>query len=172
MKNQKKRIFVFLNPESDPLKSGYHIVQSKIAIGSGGMFGKGFLQGTQTQLDFLPEKHTDFIFALLGEEFGFLSEIILLILYICLIGYNTHLAFKCRSLFGKYVIVGLNSALFTYIVVNIGMVCGLLPVVGIPLPFVSYGGTAMITIMLSQGIVFSARNYNYSRVGNKNSKFF
>jgi rod shape determining protein RodA len=153
---QQKRILVFLNPELDPLRSGYHILQSKIAIGSGGVWGKGFLQGTQSHLNFLPEKHTDFIFALLCEEWGLVGAGVLILCYLILTFYNLSLAFQQRSTFNRLVIVGLSTTFFIYWFVNMAMVSGVLPVVGIPLPLMSYGGTAMITLLISQGIIFSS----------------
>jgi rod shape determining protein RodA len=161
---QKKRILIFLNPESDPLNAGYHVMQSKIALGSGGIFGKGFLKGTQSHLNFLPEKQTDFIFAMFCEEFGFIGAVILIFFYVILISYNLNVALKSKSVFGRLVASGLTITFFCYIVVNICMVCGLLPVVGIPLPFVSYGGTALITLLFSQGLVFSVRTFNQKKL--------
>ena len=140
---QKKRILVFLNPESDPLGSGYNIVQSKISIGSGGLFGKGIGSGTQSQLHFLPEHQTDFIFASLSEDFGFLGGIILLILYSLIIYVSIGIAINSKSIFGKLLAIGIISMFFSHIFINIGMVMGLVPVVGVPLPLISYGGTMM-----------------------------
>ncbi|GHS93649.1 hypothetical protein AGMMS49949_07000 [Alphaproteobacteria bacterium] len=156
---QKKRILTFFNPERDPLGSGYHIIQSKIAIGSGGFWGKGFLHGTQGALDFLPEKHTDFIFTLLSEEFGFLGVLVLLILYGLLIFFNMTLAFQARNTFRRLLILGMSLSFAFYALINIGMVVGVLPVVGIPLPLISYGGTSMVTLLISQGLIFSAAFY-------------
>lgn len=153
---QKNRMLTFLNPERDPLGSGYHIIQSKIAIGSGGFWGKGFLQGTQTNLDFLPEKQTDFIFTLLSEEFGFLGVVTLMTLYMFLIILNFLLVFQTRNLFQRLIIVGFTTSFALYVIINISMVVGFLPVVGIPLPLVSYGGTSIVTLLLGQGIIFSA----------------
>lgn len=152
---QKKRILIFLNPELDPKKSGYHILQSKIALGSGGIWGKGFLKGTQTQLHFLPEKQTDFIFTMFGEEFGLLGATVLIILYFILIAYNIRTAIAQKDLFSSFVITGLTSALFLYVFINMGMVMGLVPVVGVPLPFMSFGGNSLISLFISQGIIFS-----------------
>jgi rod shape determining protein RodA len=153
---QKRRILTLFNPEKDPLGSGYHIIQSKIAIGSGGVLGKGFLNGTQGSLDFLPEKHTDFIFTLLNEEFGFLGGFALIVLYIFLTFFNVSLAFQVRDDFCRFVILGLALSFVCYALINIGMVVGVLPVVGIPLPLVSYGGTSVVTLLISQGLIFSA----------------
>lgn len=153
---QKDRILMFISPEKDPSGAGYHIIQSQIALGSGGFWGKGLLNGTQCQLNFLPEKQTDFVFAALGEELGFIGCIILIILYFVLIFYNSNVAFQQKYKFQQMVVFGLNSMLFFYVFINIAMVCGLLPVVGIPLPFFSYGGSAMVVLMFCQGIIFSA----------------
>ncbi len=153
---QKRRILMFLNPEMDPCGSGYHIIQSKIALGSGGIWGKGFLNGTQCQLNFLPEKHTDFIFASFAEEFGFFGCLVLLILYTLLCIFNFSIVLSSRQKFYQIMVFGLSAMMFFYIVINIAMVCGLLPVVGIPLPFFSYGGNALITLMACQGLIFSA----------------
>ena len=150
---QKQRVLTFLNPEKDPLGAGYHILQSYITLGSGSLTGKGFLQGTQSQLNFLPEKHTDFIFTVLAEEFGLMGELILLLLYIALIFIGFLIALRCTSYFGKLIAIGLTSNLFFYIFINIAMVTGLVPVVGIPLPLVSYGGTALMTHMLAFGLI-------------------
>ncbi|QJC28253.1 rod shape-determining protein RodA [Enterobacteriaceae endosymbiont of Plateumaris braccata] len=152
---QKERILMLFHPESDPLNKGYHIIQSKIAIGSGGLIGKGWLNGTQNQLNFLPEKYTDFIFAVLAEEFGFIGVVLLIILYTILIFRGMTLALKAENFFGKIIISGIMSSLFFYIFVNIGMVSGLLPVVGIPLPLFSYGGSSLIVVFASFGIIMS-----------------
>jgi rod shape determining protein RodA len=162
---QQKRVLTFLNPESDPLNSGYHVLQSKIALGSGGVLGKGFLQGTQSHLNFLPEKQTDFIFTMFCEEFGMAGAIFLLVLYGTLIAYNGTVALSCRSQFSRLMATGLNMTLFLYVFINVAMVMGLLPVVGIPLPLFSYGGTAMITILFSQGLIFSVMTHNDVRIG-------
>jgi rod shape determining protein RodA len=155
---QKNRILTFLNPNRDPLGQGYHIIQSKIAIGSGGFWGKGFLIGTQGQLDFLPEKNTDFIFTLLSEEFGFLGGIFLIFIYASVILITTIMSYRAPYAFGRYVIVGFNTMFFLYIFINIGMVSGLLPVVGVPLPFISFGGTSMVTQMIAFGIILNIEN--------------
>ena len=153
---QQKRVLTFLNPENDPLGSGYHILQSKIALGSGGFSGRGFLQGTQTHLSFLPEKHTDFIFTMLGEEFGMLGGLGLLALYTGIFVYGYAIALRARNHFARILVMGLTINLFLYVFINIAMVMGLIPVVGVPLPLVSYGGTAMMTVMVSFGFLMSA----------------
>ena len=150
---QKKRLLVFLDPESDPLGAGYHIIQSKIALGSGGIFGKGFLQGTQSHLNFLPEKQTDFIFTMLAEEFGLVGGLGLIGIYLLLVAYGFSIALQSRSQFGRLAALGLTTTFFLYFFINIAMVTGLIPVVGVPLPLVSYGGTAMLTLMFSFGII-------------------
>lgn len=150
---QKNRILTFLDPERDPLGTGYHIIQSKIALGSGGIFGKGFLNGTQSHLNFLPEKHTDFIFTMLSEEFGLLGGIFVILLNLVIIVYGYIFAFRTTSYYAKLVIIGLNTNYFLYVFINIAMVLGLLPVVGIPLPLISYGGTVMLSVMASFGII-------------------
>ena len=157
---QKSRILTFFNPDRDPLGAGYQIIQSKIAIGSGGFLGKGFLQGTQSYLEFLPEKHTDFIFTLFSEEFGFVGSMVLILLYILLIYRIIRIGFSCRSFFAKLYCFGFASALFLYIFINIAMVLGLLPIVGAPLPIMSYGGSSMLSIMLGLSIVMSCKIYS------------
>tara|TARA_Y100000991_G_scaffold66429_1_gene49638 strand:+ start:354 stop:1481 length:1128 start_codon:yes stop_codon:yes gene_type:complete len=152
---QKNRILVFLNPEIDSLGSGYQIIQSKIAIGSGGIFGKGYLLGSQSRLDYLPEKHTDFIFTLISEELGFFGSIFIILLFCFLIISIMRISFRVDSLFSKIVVFGVGFLLFLYLSLNIGMVCGLLPVVGAPLPLISYGGTSLLTVLISVGIVLS-----------------
>lgn len=152
---QKNRILTFLNPETDPLGAGYHILQSKIALGSGGLFGKGFLQGTQSHLNFLPEKQTDFIFTVLAEEFGLIGGLGLLTLFALLLLYGTVIGLRSRSHFGRLLALGLSFNLFVYVFINIGMVMGLLPVVGVPLPLISYGGTAMLTVLFGFGLIIS-----------------
>jgi len=153
---QKKRIETFLNPESDPLGSGYHITQSKIALASGGFSGKGFMQGTQAQLDFLPEKHTDFIFTMIAEEWGFIGAMTILTLFAVLLLTLTVMAIAARSRFARLVIGGTALSLFVYVFINIAMVTGLVPVVGVPLPLVSYGGTSMTTFLLALGLAMCA----------------
>ena len=154
---QKSRILTFFNPDRDPLGAGYQIIQSKIAIGSGGFFGKGFLKGTQSYLEFLPEKHTDFIFTLFSEEFGFIGSIILLLLYVLLIYRIIRIGFLNRSFFSRLYCFGFASALFLYVFVNVAMVLGLLPIVGAPLPIMSYGGSAMLSMMIGLGVVMSCK---------------
>ena len=154
---QKLRILTFLDPDRDPLGAGYQIIQSKIAIGSGGLSGKGFLKGTQSYLDFLPEKHTDFIFTLFSEEFGFLGSIILLLIYTIIIIRIIRIGVISRSNFAKLFCFGFAFAIFIYIVVNLSMVLGLLPIVGSPLPIMSYGGSSMLATMIGFGIIFSAK---------------
>ena len=157
---QKLRILTFFDPDKDPLGAGYQIIQSKIAVGSGGLTGKGFLKGTQGYLEFLPEKHTDFIFTLFSEEFGFLGSIILLIIYAILIFRILRIGSLSRSFFGKFFCYGFGSAIFVYITVNMAMVLGLLPIVGSPLPIMSYGGSSMLATMLGLGIVMSTKIYS------------
>ena len=152
---QKNRILVFLNPEIDKLGSGYQIIQSKIAIGSGGVFGKGYLLGSQSKLNYLPEKHTDFIFTLISEEFGFLGSMSIVFIFCLLIGLILRISYKTSSIFSKIVAFGVAFLIFLYLSLNIGMVCGLLPVVGAPLPLISYGGTSLLTILIAVGLVLS-----------------
>ena len=161
---QKARILTFFNPDRDPLGAGYQIIQSKIAIGSGGFFGKGYLKGTQSYLEFLPEKHTDFIFTLFSEEFGFLGSIILMLLYVLLISRVISIGFSVRSFFAKLYCFGFASAVFIYVFVNIAMVLGLLPIVGAPLPIMSYGGSSMLSIMLGLSIVMSCKIYRQDQI--------
>ena len=156
---QKARILGFLNPDSDPLGAGYQIIQSKIAIGSGGLFGKGFLNGSQSYLDYLPEKHTDFIFTLFSEEFGFVGSLVILLIYSLIIWRIIAIGNITRSSFGKLYCYSFATAFFTYVAVNMGMVLGLLPIVGAPLPIMSYGGSSMMAIMLGLGIVMSCKVY-------------
>ena len=152
---QKERVFTFFNPERDPLGNGYHIMQSKIALGSGGFAGKGYLEGTQSHLNFLPEMHTDFIFTMYGEEFGFIGTFLLLIIYLSIILVSFNLATKSRSSFGKYLSCGLIFLFFSHVFINIGMVMGLLPVVGVPLPLISYGGSSMLATMIGFGLIMN-----------------
>ena len=156
---QRTRILTFLNPESDPLGAGYHIIQSKIAIGSGGWYGKGWLNGSQSHLEFLPERTTDFIFAVLGEEFGFIGITLLLALYVFIIIRGIYIATQAQDSFTRLLSGSLILTFFVYTFVNIGMVTGLLPVVGVPLPLVSYGGTSMVTLMASFGIMMSIHTH-------------
>ena len=152
---QKNRILVFLNPEIDSLGSGYQIIQSKIAIGSGGLFGKGYLLGSQSRLNYLPEKHTDFIFTLISEELGFFGAMTIILIFCVLIASIVKISFTVDTLFSKVIVFGVGLLLFLYLTLNIGMVCGLLPVVGAPLPLISYGGTSLFTILISVGVVLS-----------------
>jgi rod shape determining protein RodA len=152
---QKARVMTFLNPESDALGAGWNITQAKIAIGSGGVSGKGFLQGTQSRLNFLPEKQTDFIFTNFGEEFGFVGSVALLILFAVVIFYGLQIATSARSQFGRLLAMGITLNFFFYIMINGLMVMGLIPVVGIPMPLLSYGGTAMLTVMFGFGLLMS-----------------
>lgn len=156
---QKQRVLTFLNPESDPLGSGWNIIQSKAAIGSGGVWGKGWLLGTQSHLDFLPESHTDFIIAVLAEEFGLVGVCLLLLLYMLLLARCLVITVQAHSLFGKLLAGALSMTFFVYVFVNIGMVSGLLPVVGVPLPLVSYGGTSLITLLAGFGILMSVHTH-------------
>lgn len=156
---QKQRVLTFLNPESDPLGSGWNIIQSKAAIGSGGVFGKGWLLGTQSHLDFLPESHTDFIIAVLAEEFGLVGVCLLLLVYLLLIARGLVITVQAQTLFGKLLAGALTMTFFVYVFVNIGMVSGLLPVVGVPLPFISYGGTSLITLLAGFGILMSIHTH-------------
>ena len=165
---QQKRVLTFLNPETDPLGAGYHIMQSKTAFGSGGLSGKGFGEGTQAHLDFLPEKHTDFIFTMLAEEMGLVGSVGLLCLYTLILLYGLAIALRARNQFARLLAMGLTVNLFLYVFINMGMVMGLLPVVGVPLPLISYGGTAMLTVMFAFGLVMSAyihRDIRISRRG-------
>ncbi len=150
---QKNRVLDFLHPERSRLGSGYHIIQSKIAVGSGGLTGKGFVKGTQSQLRFLPEQHTDFAFSVFAEEWGFIGCLLLIILYLSLVLWGLNIARRCNDRFGGLLAVGVTAMLFWHIVINMGMVIGLFPVVGVPLPFFSYGGTSMITSMIGIGLL-------------------
>ena len=157
---QKNRILVFLNPQLDSLGSGYQIIQSKIAIGSGGLFGKGYLLGSQSRLNYLPEKHTDFIFTLISEEMGFLGAISIIFIFCILIISIMRISFLVDSLFSKIIVFGIGCLIFLYVMLNIGMVCGLLPVVGAPLPLISHGGTSLITVLIGIGLVLSINVHN------------
>ncbi len=152
---QKHRVCTLLDPTSDPLGKGFHTIQAVIAIGSGGMFGKGWLKGSQAHLEFIPEKHTDFIFAVLSEEFGLIGECFLIFLYICLIGRGLYISAQGATFFARLLAGSLTLSFFTYALVNIGMVSGVLPVVGVPLPFISYGGTALVTLGIAAGLIMS-----------------
>ncbi len=156
---QRKRILTLLDPSSDPLGAGYHIIQSTIAIGSGGIFGKGWLNGTQTHLEFIPEKHTDFIFAVFSEEWGLIGNLVLVMLYLLLIGRAMVIAANAPTLFTRLLGGSITLIFFTYAFVNMGMVSGILPVVGVPLPFISYGGTALVTLFLGLGILMSIQTH-------------
>lgn len=161
---QRRRLEIFLDPEKDPLGAGYHITQSKIALGSGGLEGKGFMAGTQSQLDFLPEKHTDFIFTTLGEEWGFIGAIALLAMFATLITLVLAMGLRAHSPFARLLIGGTAASLTTYVVINVAMVTGLLPVVGVPLPLVSYGGSSMIGVMTGLGLAMSAHAHRRERI--------
>ncbi|MBK8374742.1 rod shape-determining protein RodA [Sphingorhabdus sp.] len=156
---QRNRVLVFLNPENDPLGTGYHISQSKIAIGSGGFFGKGFLNGTQSHLEYLPEGHTDFVFATMAEEWGMMGGLFVLFLFYLLIRWGLTVGLTSRSRYGQLVAIGLTATIFFYIMINLMMVMGLAPVVGIPLPFISHGGSSMMTIMICVGIIMSIERH-------------
>ena len=156
---QKQRVLTFLNPESDPLGSGWNIIQSKAAIGSGGVFGKGWLMGTQSHLDFLPESHTDFIIAVLGEEFGLVGICMLLLVYLLLIARAMGITLQAQTVFGKLLAGSITFTFFIYVFVNVGMVSGLLPVVGVPLPFISYGGTSLVTLLSGFGILMAIHTH-------------
>ncbi|HEY7609962.1 MAG TPA: rod shape-determining protein RodA [Alphaproteobacteria bacterium] len=164
---QKERLLTFLDPERDPLGSGYHIIQSKIAFGSGGLFGKGFLEGTQIRLNFLPEFHTDFVLSVLAEEFGMMGGVVLLGLYLAILFVTLGIALRARTQFARLACVGMAATLFLHLTINMAMVMGALPVVGVPLPLVSFGGTAMFTLMIGFGIVLSAHIYRQERLGGK-----
>ncbi len=156
---QKQRVLTFLDPESDPLGSGWNIIQSKTAIGSGGLSGKGFLSGTQSQLNFLPESHTDFIIAVIGEELGMKGVLVLLTLYLLIVGRGLMIAVKAPDSFSRMLAASITLTFFVYVFVNIGMVSGILPVVGVPLPMVSYGGTSIVTLMIGFGILMSIHTH-------------
>jgi rod shape determining protein RodA len=162
---QKARLLTFISPEKDPLGAGYHILQSKIALGSGGVFGKGLLQGTQSHLSFLPEKHTDFIFTMLAEELGLVGGLGLLGLYLLLLIYCFAISLRCRSHFGRLIGMGVSTSFFLNVFVNIAMVMGVVPVVGMPLPLVSYGGTAMLTTMFSFGLLLCVYVHRDVQIG-------
>ena len=161
---QKNRIYTFLDPESDPLGAGYHILQSKIALGSGGFFGRGFLNGSQSHLSFLPEKQTDFIFTTLAEEFGFIGGLGLLALYALMVAYGFVIALRCRSHFGRLLGLGIATNFSLYVFINTAMVMGLIPVVGVPLPLISYGGTAMLAVMFGFGLLLNVAVHREARI--------
>lgn len=152
---QKKRIMIFWDPETDPLGAGYHILQSKIALGSGGLYGKGFMAGTQSHLNFLPEKQTDFIFTMFCEEFGFFGGVFLLLLYALILFFSYRIIFRTRYVFTHLLSIGVTTTFFLHVLINVAMVMGLLPVVGVPLPLVSYGGTSLLTLLIGFGLLFS-----------------
>ena len=156
---QRQRILTFLDPQNDPLGAGYHIIQSQIAIGSGGVFGKGYMNGSQAQLEFLPERSTDFIFAVIGEEFGLLGQLLLLALYAIVIGRALYLAMQGQDTFARLTGGAIALSFFVYVFVNSGMVSGILPVVGVPLPMISYGGTSMVTLLAGFGILMSLQSH-------------
>jgi len=165
---QRARLTTFLSPDSDPLGAGYHIMQSKIALGSGGLFGKGFMLGTQTHLAFLPERQTDFIFTMIAEEFGLVGGLALIGLYALVIIYGFTIALRSRNQFGRILGLGLATNFFLYVFINTAMVIGLIPVVGVPLPLISYGGSAMVTVMLGFGLLMNVsihRDVRISRLG-------
>lgn len=167
---QKKRVTTFLNPENDPMGGGYNLLQSKIAIGSGGFSGKGFLQGTQSQLSFLPEKQTDFIFTMLAEEFGFLGSVTLILFYFVIIAIGIFIAITAQSFFGKLLAMGLTNIFFLHVFINIGMVMGLMPIVGAPLPLLSYGGTIMMTMMVSFGLILNVQLHSDEMLENRKGR--
>ena len=167
---QKNRILIFLNPESDPLGAGYHLLQSKIALGSGGIFGKGFLNGSQSNLNFLPEKQTDFIFTMLAEEFGLVGGLLVILLFVIIIGYGYVISFYINNIFGRLVTLGMTTAIFLYVFINIGMVMGLVPIVGVPLPFISYGGTALLTTMMAVGFIINGYTHRKIRLSRFNDE--
>ncbi len=156
---QRKRVLTLLDPTTDPLGAGYHIIQSTIAVGSGGLWGKGWLNGTQAHLEFIPERHTDFIFAVFSEEFGLIGNVVLLVLYFLLVGRGLYIAANAATVFARLLAGGISLMFFTYAFVNMGMVSGILPVVGVPLPFLSYGGTALLTLFIGAGILMSIHRY-------------
>jgi rod shape determining protein RodA len=152
---QRKRVLIFLDPESDPLGAGYHITQSKIAIGSGGIFGKGYLQGSQSHLDYLPEGHTDFVYSTMVEEWGFVGGLVLIIAFALVIRWGMRVSIRARSRFSQLMAAGLSATIFFYVAINLMMVMGLAPVVGVPLPLVSFGGSAVMTVMLCIGLLMA-----------------
>lgn len=165
---QRARLTTFLDPEKDPLGSGYNIIQSKIALGSGGIFGKGFAMGTQSQLNFLPEKHTDFIFVVLAEEFGLAGAAVLLLLLMAVIVYGYNISLHARHQYGRLLGLGLTTSFFLYILTNVSMVMGLIPVVGIPLPLISYGGSTMLAFYIACGLIMSVHVHKDARFGRTN----
>ena len=169
---QKRRVLTFINPESDPLGAGYHIIQSKIALGSGGLLGKGFMQGTQGHLNFLPEMQTDFIFTMLAEEFGLVGGLGLLGLYVLLIGFGAIIAVRSNSQFGRLIAIGVTITFFLYAFINIAMVMGLIPVVGVPLPLISYGGTALMTLLIGFGLLIGVWIHKDVTIGRRGGDDF
>jgi rod shape determining protein RodA len=164
---QRNRLLTFINPDNDPLGAGYHILQSKIALGSGGLFGRGFLEGTQSHLNFLPEKQTDFIFTMLAEEWGLIGGLVLLTLYLTLVAYGYAIGIRSRSQFGRILAMGLTTMFFLYIFINVAMVMGLVPVVGVPLPLISYGGTAMLSLLIAFGIILGCYVHRDVSIGRR-----
>ena len=162
---QRQRVLTFINPETDPLGSGYHILQSQIAFGSGSVFGKGYLQGTQSHLNFLPERHTDFIFTMLAEEFGLVGGLMVLLLFALLMVYGLAVSVRCRNHFGRLLSMGVTVTILLYVFINTAMVMGLIPVVGVPLPLISYGGTAMVTVLGGCGFLMNAYIHRDVRIG-------
>ena len=164
---QKQRILTFLDPERDPLGAGYHIIQSKIAMGSGGLMGKGFLKGTQSHLNFLPEKQTDFVFTMLTEELGLIGGVMLLALYALLMMYGLFIGVRSRNQFGRLLAMGVTTTFSLYVFINVAMVMGVIPVVGVPLPLISYGGTAMMTVMIAFGLLMNVYVHRDVRIGRR-----
>jgi len=158
---QKKRLLVFLSPDIDPSGAGYHIIQSKIAVGSGSLLGKGFLNGTQSQLSFLPERHTDFIFSVISEEWGFVGSVFVLALYLFIILWGLDTAYKAKDRFGSMLAVGVVAMISFYVIINVGMTVGIMPVVGVPLPLISYGGTSAVTTLVAFGILFNVNRRRF-----------
>lgn len=158
---QRNRVLTFLDPDRDPLGAGYHVIQSQIAIGSGGLFGKGYLRGTQNRLDFLPAQHTDFVFAVFSEEWGFAGCVVLLLLYLTMIAYGLRLVQRAKDRFGALLVFGMVTIMFWHVVINVAMVAGLLPVVGVPLPLVSYGGSALASMMFAVGVIMNVSMRRY-----------
>jgi rod shape determining protein RodA len=169
---QRRRVLIFFDPESDPLGAGYHIIQSKIALGSGAVFGKGFLRGTQSHLNFLPEKQTDFIFTMLAEEWGLVGGIVLVILYVLLLIYGFAIAAHSRNHFGRLLGIGVTTTFFLYVFINIAMVIGIIPVVGVPLPLISYGGSAMLTVLGGFGLLIGVWVHRDVTIGRRGASEF
>lgn len=162
---QRQRVLIFLNPESDPLGAGYHITQSKIAIGSGGIFGKGYLQGSQSHLDYLPEGHTDFVYSTMVEEWGFVGGLVLILAFALVIRWGMRVSLNAKTRFAQLTAAGLSATIFFYVAINLMMVMGLAPVVGVPLPLVSYGGSAVMTVMLCIGLLMALERQQRTRTG-------